>query len=219
MPLYKTITIPDGLIGVWQLTESSADLSPNFSPEELSSPAFQQYTHEKRKVEWLATRILIKQLIGSDFTIRYSDFGKPILDHAMYRHLSISHSRDFAAVIIHEHLNVGLDIENMTRNFNPIEKRYLSEEELVRVGQIPKLQCLYWCAKEAIFKLVPDDGVEFKNQIHISPFNPELENEFSARYIAENQGLSYPLHFQIFSDHCLVWATDEPDKQIDNQNR
>lgn len=213
MPLYKTITIPDGLIGVWLLTETSIDLFPNFFPEELADPAFLNYTHEKRKVEWLATRVLIKQLIGPDFSITYSETGKPILNHARYKHLSISHSRDFAAVILHKNLNVGLDIENITRNYNPIEKRYLSEDELIQVNKKPRMQCLYWCAKETIFKLVPDDGIEFRRQIHISPFNPELENEFSARFIAKNRKLSYQLHFQTFSDHCLVWVTDEPAKQ------
>jgi len=210
MPLYKTITIPDGLIGVWQLTETSIDLLPNFSSKELADPSFLNYTHEKRKIEWLATRVLIQQLTGLNFTIRYSESGKPILDHPTYKHLSISHSRDFVAVILHEHLNVGLDIENIGRNYNPIEKRYLSDKELIQVNKTPKMQCIYWCAKEAIFKLVPEDGVEFRHQIQISPFNPESENDFSARFIEGTRELVYKLHFQTFSDHCLVWVTDIP---------
>lgn len=207
MPQFKTITIPGGLIGVWQLTESSTDLTPHFSPEELADPAFQQYTHEKRKVEWLAIRCLIKQMIGSDFLISYTETGKPIINHIKFKHLSISHSRDFATVFIHEHLDVGLDIENMTRNYNSIEKRYLSEEELIMVNKNTKLHCLYWCAKEAIFKLVPNEGVEFKQQILISSFNPELEDHFLAKYRSESMELIYQLHFQIFSGYCLVWVT------------
>lgn len=199
--------ISGGLIGVWQLTETSTDLLSGFSTEELADPAFQQYTHEKRKIEWLATRILMKQLIGPDFTISHAETGKPILNHSKFRHLSISHSCDHAAVILHEHLNVGIDIENMTRNFLPIEKRYLSEAELVQVNKNPRMQCLYWCAKEAVFKLVHDEGVEFKQQIHISPFNPELEDQFSARFMSGNQESIYQLHFQIFSDDCMVWVT------------
>ena len=194
------------MIGVWKLTESSADLLPGFSPEELADPAFQQYTHEKRKVEWLATRVLIKQLVGPDFTISYTKTGKPILNNSKFKHLSISHSHDFVSVILHEHLNVGIDIESTTRNYHPIEKRYLSEAELVQVNKNPSMQCLYWCAKEAIFKLVPDEGVEFKQQIHISPFNPELEDQFSARFMSKNQESIYQLHCQIFSGHCMVWV-------------
>ncbi|HZL09174.1 MAG TPA: 4'-phosphopantetheinyl transferase superfamily protein [Prolixibacteraceae bacterium] len=209
MPQYKTITIPGGLIGVWQLTESSDDLLAFFTPEELSDPNFQKYTFEKRKIEWLAIRVLIKQLIGSDFTISYSESGKPMLNHAQFKHLSISHSRDFVTIFIHEQFDVGLDVENITRNFTAVKKRYLSENELEQVGENPRLQCLYWCAKEAIFKLVPDEGVEFKHQILISPFNSELEDTFSARFKSTNRDSIYQLHFQTFSDHCLVWLTGE----------
>ncbi|MDP2336502.1 MAG: 4'-phosphopantetheinyl transferase superfamily protein [Bacteroidota bacterium] len=208
MPLFKTISIQNGLIGIWELVETSVDLLPGFSPEELADRSFQQYTHEKRKVEWLATRALINQLIGSEFTISYLGTGQPILNHRRYKHLSISHSRYFVAVILHEHLNVGIDIEDMTRNYNPIEKRYLSADELIQVAQNPLLQCLYWCAKESVFKLVPEEGVEFRQQIHVSPFNPELENHFSVRFTAERKESIYQLHFRSFADHCIVWVTD-----------
>ena len=208
MPLFKTIKASGGLIGVWQLTESSKDLTPDFSTEELSNPEFQKYTYEKRQVEWLVTRLLLKQLIGSDFTISYSNTGKPILNHSLFKHLSISHSRHFVTVFVHEQSNVGIDIEDMTRNYKQIEKRFLSEAELLAVNQSPKLQCLYWCAKEAVFKLVPDDGIVFRDQIQIAPFDPELVNEFSARYISESSECIYQLHFQTFCGHGLVWVME-----------
>jgi len=190
MPLFKTIPITGGLIGVWELTEKPEDLFPEFTTEELADPAFQQYSYDKRKVEWLATRILLKQLIGPDFSISYSEHGKPILNHPKFKHL-----------------NVGLDIENQNRNYNPIMKRYLSEAEMKHAGNNPLLQCLYWCAKEAIFKLVPEDGIEFKEQILISPFDPATETQFGARFISGNNETEYQLHFSNFLDQCLVWVT------------
>jgi len=205
MPLFKTIPITGGLIGLWKFAETTAELIPEFSEEELTDSAFRKYTHEKRKIEWLATRTLIRHLIGPDFTISYFDSGKPILKHNRFRHISISHSRNFAAVIIHEHLNVGIDIEETTRDFNRIEKRYLSDLELAQTNKNSQLQCLYWCAKEAIFKLVDDEGIEFKQQIHIIP---EPENQFSAKFISKDKESTYKLHYQFFSDHCLVWVAD-----------
>lgn len=210
MPLFKTIILPDGRIGVWKLTETSDDLISNFSSEELEDSDFKKYTYEKRKVEWLAIRNLLKQIIGPDFILSYSETGKPILDHHQYKHISISHSRYFVVVFIHEKLNVGVDIEDITRNYNAVEKRYLSEEELITVNKSTLLQCIYWCAKEAVFKMVPDDGVEFREQIHILPFNPEKENQFMARYSNKSQEWTYPLQFRNFSEHCLVWVLEEP---------
>jgi len=74
------------------------------------------------------------------------------------------------------------------------------------------MQCLYWCAKEAVFKLVANEGVEFKQQINILPFNPELKNHFLVRFISGSKDsiLQLQLYFQTFSEHCLVWVTDDP---------
>lgn len=206
MPLIKTITQAEGLIGVWQLSETLNELLSHFSDQELKDPAYLQYTHEKRKIEWLATRALIKLLIGDDFSISYAESGKPILDHTRYKNISISHSRYFAAVYIHEKLHVGIDIEDATRNYNSIEKKYLSDTELAQASKNPLLQCLYWCAKEAIFKLVPDHDVEFRNQIHISPFNPDQDDRFQVKFKSEKGDSSHELCFQIFEGHCLVWV-------------
>lgn len=207
MPLFKTIPVPDGLIGVWQLSEKLEDLLPDFTANELASKDFQQYTFEKRKIEWLATRRLIKELIGSRFEITYLETGKPILSHFRYNHISISHSRDFVVVFVHENLNTGIDIESVNRNYNPVEKRYLSEDELIQVNKDPILQCLYWCAKEAVFKFVHEDGVEFKKQIYIAPFNPDQEEQITVRYISGEKETSHQLHFQIFAGHGLVWIS------------
>ncbi|MFA5329483.1 MAG: 4'-phosphopantetheinyl transferase superfamily protein [Prolixibacteraceae bacterium] len=208
MPVFKIIPQNGGIIGIWQLTETLEDLLPQVSPEVLKDPAYLQYTFEKRKIEWLATRLLIKQLIGANFTISYSEFGRPILNHIQFNHLSISHSRENVAVFVHENLHAGIDIENISRNYSSVEKKYLSDEELMQVNHNPFLQCLYWCAKEAIFKLVPDDGIEFRQQIHISPFNPEKENQFTAKFISGNIESIYKLQYYTFDDQCLVWVTN-----------
>lgn len=208
MPLYKTLPISGGILGVWQLTETSDELLPFSSPEETSSPQYRKYTFEKRKAEYLATRVIIQELAGPDFTISYLDSGKPVLTHAKYKYIAISHSREFVVVILHETLDVGIDIESINRNYTAIGKRYLSEQELIQVNNIDLLYCLYWCAKEAVFKLVPEDGVEFREQIYISAFNPEEENQFSIQFISAEKETIYQSHFQIFAGHCMVWLTE-----------
>jgi 4'-phosphopantetheinyl transferase len=207
MALSRIIPTDGGQIGVWQLTETSTDLLAYFSPEELNNSDFWKYNYEKRKVEWLATRALIKQMIGSDFTISYSEVGKPILNHSGYKYLSISHSREFVAVFIHQKSDVGIDLESIDRNYNAVEKRYLSDTELNQTGRDPILQCLYWCAKEAIFKLVQYDGLEFRVHIQILPFNPEKETQFSGCFTFEHEPVLFSLNFQIFDNNCMVWVS------------
>jgi len=208
MPLFKTISLAEGIIGVWQINENVSDLSVHFSPEELNNPELQKYTFEKRKVEWLVTRLLIRHLVGTDFKLTYLQTGKPILLHEIYKHISITHSRDFVAVFVHKKEETGIDIESVNRDFGKVEKRYMSDDELRETNGNQTLQCLYWCAKEAIFKLVKEDGIEFRQQIHISPFNYHEESQFSARFIAAEKNTTYQLFFLAFSDQMMVWVYD-----------
>jgi len=207
MALHNVIILPEGQIGVWHLTESSIELEQNFSSKELDNPEYRRFSYEKRKVEWLATRVLLKKMIGSNFLISYSEEGKPILSHPEYNYLSISHSRTFVVVYIHRNREVGIDLECIDRNYNAVEKRYLSATELNDTGGDSLKQCLYWCAKEAIFKLVPFDDLEFKQNIQVFPFNPADDKMFSACFNYRNETVLYSLDFQIFDNHCMVWVS------------
>ena len=208
MPLFKSISVPNGLLAVWQITEPSDELLTLFSPQEIADPAFQKFTYEKRKAEWLATRALLKQMIGSGFKISYSEVGKPLLDHSVYHYISISHSRDFVTIFIHQQQAVGVDIESMNRNYAAIEKRYLSETELEQANKNPFLKCLYWCAKEAVFKLEDEEGIDFRKQIEILAF--ELEPDvFFARFVSDHHQKTYQLQYTTFDQHCMVWVCSE----------
>jgi 4'-phosphopantetheinyl transferase len=199
MPLLKTIPVPDGLIGVWQMTENAAGLIAAFSNEELCDPIFTKYANEKRQIEWLSTRLLIRQMIGANFTISYLPTGKPILEHSTFKKISISHSRSFAAVIVHQKKNVGIDIEETNRNFNRISQRYLSADEQKQTDKDASRLCLYWCAKEAIFKLVDDEGIDFSKQILV-------KSDQNARYISEGRQTNFKLEHEFFEGNCLVWV-------------
>ena len=208
MPLYKTISVTGGLIGIWKFAEPVSELRKAFSEEELNDPNFRKYSFEKRQAEWLATRLLIRQLIGAEYKIEYLQTGKPVIIHHHYKHLSISHSREFAVVLLHERCNVGIDIEDISRDYNRIEKRFLSEPELLFVAKNKVLQCIYWCAKEAVFKLVEEDGIDFKRQILIKGD----QNNLTARYSGDQEILHFPLFTDTFENNCLVWV-------IGNENR
>lgn len=208
MPLFKTIPLPESQIGVWQITETVQDLTTYFSPEEMTDTELQKYSFEKRKVEWLVTRLLIKHLIGNDFKLTYLQTGKPVILHEIYKHISITHSRDFVAIYVHRNQEIGIDIESVNRDFDKVEKRYMSDDELRQTCQDKSLKCLYWCAKEAIFKLVKEDGIEFRQQIHITPFDHLKESQFAARFITGTKETVYHLHFLTFSDQIMVWAAN-----------
>jgi phosphopantetheinyl transferase len=209
MPLFKTIPITDGWISIWQILETPQELLCYFTAQELDREEFKKFTFEKRKTEWLATRALLKELIGNSFTISYTDSGKPLLDHTVYKHISITHSREFVAVFIHQNKEIGIDIESQNRNYAPILKKYLSEPELCHIKEDNSVPCLYWCAKEALFKMVEEQGIDFKKQFEIVPCDPDQQS-LLARYISEQQTKTYRLHYISLNDHFMVWVINEP---------
>ena len=69
----------------------------------------------------------------------------------------------------------------------------------------PLLQCIYWCAKEAVYKLVEEKGVDFRKQIEVIAFDPQ-QITFHARFLTGNQERIYLLQYINFNDHCMVWV-------------
>ena len=56
--------------------------------------------NESRRAEWLAVRLLVKELFGSECEVAYHPTGRPYLKHGT-AHISISHTKGFAAVAYH----------------------------------------------------------------------------------------------------------------------
>ena len=86
----------------------------------------------------------------------------------------------YAAVYLHKHEKLGIDIENFNRKFSSVEKKYLSEKELEQVKTHSVLRAIYWCCKEAVFKWTDVEGIDFRTQIHVENFDPEKTNTFCA---------------------------------------
>ena len=66
---------------------------------------------------------------------------------------------------------------------------------------------LRWCAKEAVFKMVPFNNVDFASQIvcDAQPLNTN-EGVFSATFISAEATLHIPLHFRLIGDMLMVWG-------------
>ena len=72
-------------------------------------------------------------------------------------------------IYLHPEEQPGIDIELITRNVAKAARRFLSAEELKDCMAGDQLSnkdlMLRWCAKEAVFKMVPFSDVDFASQI------------------------------------------------------
>ena len=206
MPIIEKINTKAGVLGIWKLSESASELISNFQFSEKEKEEFDKIKVERRKKEYIATRLLLKGLIDKKPKILYLESGKPVLKNS-HENISISHSSEFIVILISEK-NIGIDVENTHRNIKKIANRFLCEEELNYIQNMADPQTatiLYWSAKEAIFKCTDDDGILFDKQIFIQPFEIKTEGNFNATL---NKNTRYKLWYFFIENNVVVYCVE-----------
>lgn len=209
MPFEKSIKVNKGILGIWKLSETSEELSNIFQFSDDEKTTFEKFSGERRKVEYLATRLLLEQLTGGKVKIFHLNSGKPQIENSGLN-ISISHSAEYVAVFLSNE-NIGIDIENANRNIDKIAKRFLQTQEIEWIEKSGKqqfLKTLFWCAKEAIFKCSGQTGVQFNSQIYIPPFEFEKNVCFKGTLLAKNGNEEYKLWYINIKNNILVYCVD-----------
>ena len=137
--------------------ESSADERDLRSVEGFTAPS--------RRAERLAWRGVLRE-IAPDAEVEYTPSGAPQLKNSPYTYISVSHCRDAVAVALSCEV-CGVDIERLDRNFSRIASRYVSDEEQ-RLCDEEWWLAAVWCAKEAMFKCVGREGVDFCRDLQLT---------------------------------------------------
>jgi len=188
LPTTKDIvTIDDAKLLVWEITQSIDELVSGFEDFTLFAADFEKINSDKRKLEFLGTRWLLKILLGKEINVQYTADGKPYLNDGSY-HISLSHSGKWMAVMIHPTKPVGIDIECPTDKIQKVYKRFLSETEQAELSNgkdIKQLQ-IAWSAKEALYKIIGKEAVDFANQLRLLPFEVQKEGQITAEHITTN---------------------------------
>jgi 4'-phosphopantetheinyl transferase len=210
MPLLKTISENELSMGLWALTEPTAILESGLLLSEEENELYQSFRHEKRQREFLAIRQLLHFLTGGDYQLRYHKNGKPFLNNVP-GYVSISHSKNMVAVILSDH-PAGIDVEEICRNTERIDTRFLTERELEWTSRstdyrLSRLLC--WCAKEAVYKMSDENLADFSRQIEILPFDVFKDTSTEAIIRTERGIRSVFPAFGRFADNALAWCIDK----------
>ena len=200
----------DAEIGVWQITETEEELkelssTPTDEMEEISF-----IRSESLRKQRLAVRALLNTMFDDKVYLSHHDNGKPYLENNPVN-ISITHTEKYVAVILHEEENVGIDIESLDRDFSVVEKKALSEDEIEDLEDEKRNEqlAIYWCAKEAIFKLLSRYNVDFAEQIEVERFRPRGEGELEATFTYKDEEEEFDLEYITFDRHVLVWVVGE----------
>jgi len=181
MPVIYNRDIDDQtILAVWKIEECEEELLSGLQLKQHELDFVASLSKGKRLLQWLSTRLLLRRMLNTTDYIdcRMDEHGKPYLVNSDY-YISLSHTYDYAAVMIGKDRSVGVDIEQIKDKIDRIQQKFLSPPELALPNVRDNTQGLYvcWCVKEAVYKWYGKKGLEFKKHIHIQPF--DLQDEGS----------------------------------------
>ncbi len=197
--------INDSELIIWRMDETL---------EELMELSLHHYDHELeaisndvRKKERILSRYLLEMLIGRKAEVKYEASGKPIMDGVSF---SISHTKNFVAVIVGSGI-VGVDIEHKSDRIFKVTEKIMHPEELntlssytknseekgIFSSEAQKFALLCWCAKETVFKMIDEIGVDF------TKMNCKISSD---KVILTYKNADFILNYLEFPDFFIVFS-------------
>lgn len=202
-------------LGVWQVEESIEVLTEKLILDEEEWAFFKSLNKGKRNLHWLSSRVLIRQLLNTDhfIEVRSDESGKPHLVNFPYE-LSISHSEDYAAVIIGKN-RVGIDIEQIQEKIRKIAHKFMRDEEREQLQNFKdsyEPMYVFWGVKESLYKLYGKRQLNFRNHMQLKPFDYRPPGTVEARIMKDDWEASFKVHYERINGYMLTYVIEGEDE-------
>lgn len=216
MPLIQEIRIDEHTkLGVWRIEETSHELRPRLIFSKSEEEFINRVTNEDRRTQWMASRVLLKELLGTqDFVDIYVDeFGKPDLQNWDFR-MSLSHTHHYSAVIISDRYTCGVDIESIRPDLDRIKGKFMRPDELACLTGEDKREdlarvLLHWSAKEVMYKIYARRKLDFRDHMGVEPFELDpKKGKVSGWTRKGDYDRRFMVEYRRFGDYMLVWGID-----------
>lgn len=162
-----------------------------------------QFSHIKRKREFVATRILRSTLFGKN-QINYTEIGAPFIGDEGY--ISISHASNVVGLAFSKSHAVGLDLEPIREKVHAVKHKFLSKSESETLQTASTEEMIkVWSAKEALYKLAERKKIIFASELIIQKIdkvnwkgtivNPDHKKEVSLNILTHKEFvISFNIH-------------------------
>lgn len=212
--VFKQELDPHTTLGLWRITEPSHELRPYLIFSRSEEEFMQRVTNEDRRTQWMASRVLLKNVLNTtSFVDIYVDqYGRPEMQNFDYR-MSISHARDYSAVILSRRYTVGVDVESLRHDMARLKHKFMRPDELEAMPPEHSLAyvLLHWSAKEVMYKIYYRRKLDFREHMGVRPFNliGNLdEGQFEGWVSKGEYERNFTLRYRRIDDYYLVWAVD-----------
>jgi 4'-phosphopantetheinyl transferase len=203
---------PHTSFALWKIDEPADELIAQLQLKDHEKVYLETLNNGKRNIHWLSTRVLLRSMLNTSSYIdcKVDEHGKPYLVNFPH-FISLSHSFDYAAVMISKTKPVGIDIEQINDKIGRIAKKFMNAEELSFMDPSHHTEHLYiaWCAKEAVYKLQGKKNVSFLNNIRLRKFEYQQEGSFAASLELEDSRKDFEVHYQQRDDYMIGYVADD----------
>jgi 4'-phosphopantetheinyl transferase len=205
MPIIKHVKVNESSSWcLWHIEEDEKMLWQQLELPSIPSD-FSTISNSTKKLEWMASRLSLKYLInlhGCSFGPIYKDdFGKPFF--STEHHISLAHSYPYAAAIFNYHLPTGIDLEKVQPKLIKVAHKYLNPHEIADVKEDATKACVYWTAKEALFKMHGRKRISFKEHLAIAPFHLQPSGIITANAMIDNKKLHHEIQYFKIEEYYL----------------
>ncbi len=180
MPVIFSKNISENcIVTLWKIEEDAVFFLQYLDIKEADLETCSKATHPIKQLEWLASRTCVKyivELLEHNYQgIEKDEHNNPYLPE-IQGFVSLSHTSGYATAIVSLEEEVGIDIERISDKLNRVAHKFLSEPERLHAGNDLLKMCIYWCAKESLYKWYGKKNLSFKDNIFIEPFegNPTM---------------------------------------------
>lgn len=171
MPLINRKNVgPQCEVIIWKIEESVDELLDKVAMHDSDFAKFRRLNNEEKQREFLALRCCLADKFGTNPPVFYTKNGKPYLDKTS--HISFSHTRGYAGMIISNERRVGIDLEMYRDSFRRIAPKFISDGERKTIQEETETEQLihYWGAKEVMVKITGNRRHNFKQHLRVAPF-------------------------------------------------
>jgi len=211
MPFVDYISEKNSLIGIWKNTEEVDKLLMLYKPTKKELTIFNNIKLVKRQKEYLITRLLLKEIHQEKVEILKEENGKPYLVNSKVE-ISITHADDYSAVLRHEELECGVDMEEVQPRITRIVNKFSSQYEQLYVteGRERLHFTIVWCIKEAVYKWYAKGKVDFKQQIMLHPFTADKDanpGQVYLEFLLDGNKQILRANYKVLDNNVLAWVS------------
>lgn len=195
----------DYSIIIWKIAEDADFFLDKVKWNNAELDYLNSISYEGRKLQFVASRFLIKTHLGENTVVYKDDCGCPQAEKA---NISISHTNEMACIIISKNKKVGIDLEPIHPKVKRIKYKFLTEDELSFISSTKEVEHLItcWSTKETVFKWYSKGNLPFKNNMKILPFKYKKDGRVKVNLNIDSFNLLLNVQYKTIENHLLTYV-------------